>query len=73
MPMGGVALEVALQPAFLLGDGQLVIRQGEVVHADVTVAGLGQLLDGGLQHQQLFGRGEQVVGINAPLGQEARI
>src|SRR5690606_26965268 len=37
--MGGVAHEVAVQAAFALRARQLVGRQGEVVHADVLVAG----------------------------------
>ena len=36
---GGVALEIAVQRAILLGDGEFVARFGEVVHADVEIAG----------------------------------
>ena len=71
MAVGGVALEVALQGAFFLGDGQLVVGQGEVIHADVAIAGGGQLVDGGVEHFQL-GRGRRQVGaVDAPLGHEA--
>ncbi len=68
--MGGVALEVTLERAFLLGDGQFVIGQGEVVHADVAVAGNGQLLDGGVQHVQLGRCTGQLPGFDAPLRHE---
>ena len=71
MPVGGVTLEVALQLAFFLGHRQFVVGQGKVVHADVAVTGLGQLFDGGLQHQQFFCRRGQVVGVDPPLGHEA--
>ena len=71
MTVGGVALEIALQRGFFLGNGQFVIRQGEVVHADVAVTGFGQLLDGVLQHLQLVGRGRQITGIDPALWHEA--
>ncbi|MNI75300.1 hypothetical protein D3C73_1314390 [compost metagenome] len=71
MAVGGVALEVALQGTFFLGDGQLVVGQGEVVHADVAIAGGGELLDGGPEHLQLGCRGRQVVAVDTPLRHEA--
>ena len=47
-----------MQPALALGDGEFVIRLGEVVHADVNVAGFGQAADAELQQLQLgIGRG----------------
>ena len=54
--VGGVALEIALQGRFFLGNGQFVVRQGEVVHADVAVTGGGQLFDGALEHVQFLRR-----------------
>ena len=38
----GVALEVALQPAFLSRDGQTVAGKGEMIEADADVAGVQQ-------------------------------
>ncbi|MNE32068.1 hypothetical protein D3C76_1881620 [compost metagenome] len=57
MTVGGVALEIALQGRFFLGDGQLIIGQGEMVHADIAVACGGQLFDGSFQHLKLGGGG----------------
>ena len=50
---GRVTLEVALQGAVGAGQGQLVIRQGEVVHADIHIAGGSQAADGQLQQLHL--------------------
>jgi hypothetical protein len=62
-----VALEVAVQGAVLLRDHEFVLRQGEVVHADVDVAGVRQLLDGEAeQREPCLGR-RQVGGIQLPL------
>ncbi|MNN19242.1 hypothetical protein D3C81_1324760 [compost metagenome] len=66
--MGGIALEVALQRAVLAGPAQLVIRQGEVVHADVDIARRRQTLDGQLQQLQLALRRRHVLAANQPLG-----
>ena len=67
VPMGGVALEVALQEAVFLGHGQLVVGQGEVVETHIAIAGGGQLLDGVVQHVQLLIRAGQLLGQDAPL------
>ena len=57
--VGGITLEVARQFAFPLGDGQLVAGFGEMVHADIDVAGVGQPADRLLQDLQLdLGRGQ---------------
>src|SRR5882762_7163471 len=40
---GGVALKIAVQRAILLRNGKLVARLGEVVHADVEIAGVEKL------------------------------
>jgi hypothetical protein len=69
MAVGGVALEVALQGAFFLGNRQFVVGQGEVVHADVAIAGGGQLLDGGCSISS-FAPGGQVVAVDPPLRHE---
>ena len=68
--VGGVALEVALQGAVLPGQGQLVVGQGEVVHADVDVAGGGQASDGELEQLELALRRRHVLGANQALGLE---
>ncbi|MNZ69177.1 hypothetical protein D3C78_874690 [compost metagenome] len=71
MAVRGVTLEIALQGRFFLGDGQFIVGQGEMVHADVAITGGGQLLDGALKHFQLFGRRRQVVAVDSPLRHEA--
>ena len=50
--LGGVALEVSVQPSLALGHCQRIVRQGEVVHADVTVAVGQEARDGAGQHVQ---------------------
>ena len=61
--VGGVAHEVAMQAAARLRLRQVVVGQGEVVHADVDVAGGGELLDRQLQQRQLgLGVRQQVFG-----------
>ena len=40
---GGVALEIAMEGAIALGDRQFVVFLGEVVHADVEIAGLREI------------------------------
>ena len=68
---GGVAHEVAAQGAALQGDGQVVVGQGEVVHADVAVTGLVELLDGQLHHGHAHGLVGQVFAVDEALGLEA--
>ena len=51
-PLGGIALEVAVQLALTLGHRQLVVRLGEVIHADELITTTGQEGDGVLQHGQ---------------------
>ena len=70
MPVGGVALEVALQGGFFLSDGQFVIGQRKVIHADVAITRFEQLLNGVFQHLQLGSGGGQVADIDPPLGHE---
>src|SRR5690606_9935165 len=69
--VGRVALEVALQGAVGAGQGQLVIRQSEVVHADVHVAGGGQTLDGQLQQLHLALGRRHVLRTDQALGAHA--
>ncbi|MNP08517.1 hypothetical protein D3C76_1005890 [compost metagenome] len=71
MSVGGVALEVALQRAIFLGAGQFVIRQGEMVHADVAITRRGQLLGGALEHFQLLCGAGQFQCVDPPLRHEA--
>jgi len=40
---GGVALKIAMERAVLLGEGELVAGLGEMIHADVEVAGFEEL------------------------------
>src|SRR3546814_3565751 len=65
--VGGVAHEVAVQAAALLRAGEVVVGQGEVIHADVDVAGGGELLDRQLQQRQL-GRRIGEVGVVDQIG-----
>ena len=60
--MGRVTLEVALQRAIGAGQGQFVIGQREVIHADIDVAGGGKALDGQLQQLELALRRRHVLG-----------
>ncbi len=46
---GGVALEIAVERAILLGDGKLVAGLGEVVHADVEIAGFEKFQEAGAE------------------------
>ena len=50
--LGGVALEVPVQPSLALGHCQRIVWQGEVVHADVAVAVGQEARDGAGQHVQ---------------------
>src|SRR6476469_8260509 len=43
LSMAGVALKIALQTAFALRSRELIVGAREVIHADVQVAGCGQL------------------------------
>src|SRR5690606_35178731 len=61
--VGGVAHEVAVQAAAQLGGGEVVVGQGEVVHADVDVACRGELLDSQLQQAEFFAGRGQVIGV----------
>src|SRR6185369_17284803 len=54
---GGVTLEIALQPALPLRKGKVVVNFGEMVHADVFVAGVLQAPDRQQQQLQFFLRG----------------
>src|SRR3546814_4373669 len=58
--VGGVAHEVAVQAAARLGLGEVVVGQREMIHADVGVAGRGELFDRQLQQAQLGLRRRQV-------------
>src|SRR5579883_2099626 len=53
--MGRVAHEVAMQPAGLLGAREVVLRPGEMVHADVTVAGGAEPVDRELEERDARG------------------
>ena len=68
--MGGVTLEVALQSAIFPGQRQLIIRQREVIHADVDIAGFGQAPNGQLEKLELALRRRHVFRADQPLGLE---
>ncbi|MNF49977.1 hypothetical protein D3C84_312620 [compost metagenome] len=65
--MGRIPLEIALQRAMGAGQCQLVIRQGEMVHADVDITGLGQTANGQFEQLQLALRRWHVLRANQPL------
>ncbi len=46
---GGVALEITMERAILLGDGEFVAGFGEVVHADVDIAGFEEFQEAGAE------------------------
>ena len=68
---GGVAHEVAAQGAALERHAQIIFRQGEVVHADVLVAGAVECLDGQLHHGHALGLVGQILALDEALGPEA--
>ena len=68
--VSGVALEVALQQAFAQGDGEFVVRFGEMVHADEDVAGFAEAAHGVLQDVEFFFAGRDGGCVDAPLGFE---
>ena len=68
--MGRVALEVTIEGAIALGHGEFVVRLGEVIHADVNVAGTGELFDGHLQDVELLLRSRQLGFVDPALGLE---
>ena len=65
--MGGITLKISIQLALLLGNAQLVIGFGEMVHADIHIAGSGKLFDALLQNSQLLFRTGHVRFIDATL------
>ena len=70
--MGGVAHEVAVQPATILRGGEVVVGQGEVVHADVGITSGSELFDRHLQQPELDLRRRQVGLVDLPLRLEHR-
>ena len=40
--LGGVSLEIAVQDAVALSNGQLIIRAGKMIHTDKLIAGVGE-------------------------------
>ena len=71
IPLGGIALEVAMQLALALGHRQFVIGLGEVIHADELITLTGEEGDGVLQHGQLLPGGRHVFLLQLVLGGEA--
>jgi len=45
----GVALKIAVECAVLLGDGELVAGLGEVIHADIEIAGFEEFEQAGAE------------------------
>ena len=52
--LGGVALEIAMQRAVALGDGQFIVRPREMVHADVLIAGVQKTFEAGAEDAEFF-------------------
>src|SRR5579863_2408332 len=65
--LGGIALEVAVQGALALGDGQLVAGLREMVHADVQVSGLEKFEQPGAKNFKLLHTLREVGGEGALL------
>ena len=51
---GGVALKIAMQRAIALGDGEFVVGLGEMVHADVVIAGAEEFFEAGAEDAEFF-------------------
>lgn len=66
--MGRVALEVTLEGAVFLGDCQGVVLFGEVIHAEVVVAVVGEDGDDFFQHLKFFFWAGQIFGLEDFLG-----
>lgn len=52
--------EVTVENTFALGNRQLIVRAGKVIHSDKLIAGFGQRGDGLLQNVQLLLGGRQI-------------
>ncbi len=63
----GVTLEVAVQRALHLGEGQFVSGEREMIHADVFVAGCQQVLDALVQDGHFHSRLGQLPFVNLAL------
>ena len=70
--VGRIALEIAVQPPLSLRHRQIVVRLGEVVHADIDVARSEQRFDRIDHELQLYLRLRHVGIENAPLRLEYR-
>ena len=68
---GAVALKVSLQLPVLLGLGQIVIGQGEVIHANVHIARLAEVLQGQRQQVNLVVARRKGVRVDTALRLEA--
>src|SRR6266404_1156471 len=51
---GGVTLKIAMERALFLRDGEFVAGFGEMIHADVAVAGFDELQEAGAKDFELF-------------------
>ena len=71
IPLGGIALEVAMQLAFALCHSQLVIRLGKVIHADELITAAGKERDSPLQHGQLLLRSRHILFLQLALRSKA--
>lgn len=65
--MRRIALEIAVQPALALRDRQFVLWLGEMIHADIDIAGVVQAADAQRQHVELGVGAGQVVFVDAAL------
>ena len=52
--MSGIALEIALQTAAFLRNGQFVIRFRKVIHTNIDIACTGQMFDCMLQQREFL-------------------
>src|SRR3972149_7583304 len=52
--MGGIPLKITMQGTVLLGNGQFIIRPGEMVHADIYISLHDEIVDRLLQNTEFF-------------------
>ena len=66
--VGGVALEIAVQPALARGDRELVVGQGEMVEADRPIAEARKRLGSDLRLLQPLGEAGQHLRLRSAAG-----
>src|SRR5690606_35637695 len=68
MVLADIPQQVVLQVAVFLDQGEVMVRQDEVIHANEAITCSGQLFDATLQHFQLEFGARQLGGIDSTVG-----